>query len=245
VHALLGHEAVGVWNFDEGADTTCYDISGYGNNGTIHGDPDWVLSDINGYLLSFDGTGDYVEISDNDLLDFGDENFTLEAWVYNNEKVANKAILTKTTGYSDSLVNYALDQSAINGWRFRVGGGSNMVQSLTGYEIEEWVHVVGVYRQGGYYANIELFINGNSVAVKTGVDSPIPNIGGLYIGSYYITNSFSGLIDEVRIYSEALPSTEIQKHYVKGLEKLLANQAITQAEYDQRMEEFNKSLVSK
>jgi hypothetical protein len=55
---------------------------------------------------------------------------------------------------------------------------------------------------------------------------------------------FPGLIDEVRIYSEALPATEIQEHYVQGLNKLLANQVITQAEYDQRMEEFNQYLVS-
>jgi hypothetical protein len=65
----------------------------------------------------------------------------------------------------------------------------------------------------------------------------------LYIGrsnSYY----FNGLIDEFSIYSEALSATQIKKYYIQGLKNLLVKQSITQTEYDQRMEEFNKSLVS-
>jgi HPt (histidine-containing phosphotransfer) domain-containing protein len=57
-------------------------------------------------------------------------------------------------------------------------------------------------------------------------------------------NSFSGIIDEMHIYAKALPSAEVQKLYVKGLEKLFENNAITQAEYDQKMEEFEQSLAS-
>ena len=32
-------------------------------------------------------------------------------------------------------------------------------------------------------------------------------------------NPFNGIIDEVRIYSEALTAGEIQKHYAEGLER--------------------------
>ena len=71
----------------------------------------------------------------------------------------------------------------------------------------------------------------------------VPVGGTFYIGKG-LSDYFSGLIDEVRIYSEALPATEIQKHYVQGLNKLLVNQAITQSEYDKRMKEFNQYLVS-
>ena len=90
---------------------------------------------------------------------------------------------------------------------------------------------------------MRVYKNGVSAAFK---DYSL-NIGGITERSLMIgkqgSQYFFGLIDEARIYTEALPSTEIQKHYVQGLEKLLANQAITQAEYDQRMEEFNQSLV--
>jgi len=54
---------------------------------------------------------------------------------------------------------------------------------------------------------------------------------------------FNGLIDEVRIYAEALLSAEIQKHYVQGLNKLLANNAITEEEYNQRMAKTEQLLT--
>ena len=48
-------ELVGYWNFDEGAGTVAVDSSGYGNDGTLNGDPQWVPGQL-GSALDFDGS---------------------------------------------------------------------------------------------------------------------------------------------------------------------------------------------
>jgi hypothetical protein len=49
---------------------------------------------------------------------------------------------------------------------------------------------------------------------------------------------FSGLIDEVRIYEEALTTSQVQQLYAQGLKQLLAKSLISQDEYNQRMAEI-------
>jgi len=69
-------ELVGWWRFDEGSGTVAHDTSGNGNDGTFHGDPQWVSGFIGG-ALEFDGVDDYVETGDLDLT----ESFTLTFWM--------------------------------------------------------------------------------------------------------------------------------------------------------------------
>ena len=62
IHALLGANALGVWNFDEGTGTVVKDLSGYNNHGVITG-ADWTEDTPigQGYALSFNGSSDYVD----------------------------------------------------------------------------------------------------------------------------------------------------------------------------------------
>ena len=41
-------ELVGYWNFDEGTGDVAVDSSGFGNDGTINGTPNWVEGQIGG-----------------------------------------------------------------------------------------------------------------------------------------------------------------------------------------------------
>ena len=247
VHALLGHEAVGVWNFDEGTADTCpgskdvCDYSGYGNHGTFAGNTHFVESDIEGYALSFDETGDYVDCGSNSILNIRNE-ITIEAWI-------------KVTDTLPSHVNIVGQNS--NGAAGSYAGLGARLWYYSGYDllltdssanrlyvrsnitsINQWHHLVGTY--DGTYAKI--YVNAELKKTEEKINAIGISGGKTYINGTYV-GAFKGLIDDVRIYTEALPSTEIQKHYVQGLERLLANQAITQTEYDQRMEEFNQSLV--
>ena len=67
--------------FDEGFGTKAHDESSNRNDGTIVG-ATWKDETMckSGKCLEFDGTGDYVEIADNQSLDLSEE-VTLEAWV--------------------------------------------------------------------------------------------------------------------------------------------------------------------
>jgi prepilin-type N-terminal cleavage/methylation domain-containing protein len=249
IHALLGHKAVGVWNFDEGTDNTCSggedvcDISGYGNHGTFYGETQFIDSDIEGYALSFDGTGDYVDCGNGESFNITSA-ITVLYWesdispVHTSGRVGKKSVFDiSRRGVSDVYAHVYVD-GAYQG----LYGTDKLTPGV-------WHHVVMTY--DSLTRELAVFIDGIKELSKilTGLSEYTLNTSAynLEIGrmGYQGTiDYFNGLIDEVRIYSETLPATEIQKHYVQGLNKLLTNQAITQAEYDERMEEFNQYLVS-
>ena len=246
VHALLGSNAVGVWNFDEGAGTTLTDISGYGNNGTLNKGAngtglDWVSSDIGGTALQFDGVDDYVNVSNSASLN-PTTAITIETWL----KLA-----------SDSLSG----QSIVNKWattmsyQFRVYPANSLDAAINNGTISSTIKVSTPMIGGIWYYVVYTFSFDAEKIYKDGIllKEETPTVLNINVTTNTVRighdrwgteKYFDGLIDNVRIYSEALPSTEIQKHYVRGLEKLLSNQAITQVEYDQRMEEFNQYLTS-
>jgi prepilin-type N-terminal cleavage/methylation domain-containing protein len=245
VHALLGANAVGVWNFDEGTGTTLTDISGYGNDGTLNKGAngtglDWVASDIEGTALQFDGVDDYVDVSTSASLNITVA-ITIEAWVKPVSGGSYPTIVGKGNPVSWRVI-FALGSS--REVYFYISGVYQWVYtSGTNFFDGNWHHIVGMYDKDGGANNMKIYIDGiiDGQSTQTGIPDTgnAVRVGKRSDGPY----PFKGLIDGVRIYAEALPSTEIQKHYVQGLEKLLADQIITQVEYDQRIEEFNKSLV--
>ena len=80
-------DLVAHWAFDEGEGTIAYDSSGNGHDGTLNGDPQWVVGYYNG-ALEFDGNGDYVEVPDHESLHLW-ETFTLAAWIYQTDSVSS------------------------------------------------------------------------------------------------------------------------------------------------------------
>jgi prepilin-type N-terminal cleavage/methylation domain-containing protein len=248
IHALLGHEAVLDLNFNENAYDTCpngkdvCDASGYNNNGEIYNDEAvYVSSPIDGHALSFDGVDDYVDAGNGASLDITDA-ITVEGWVKNDVLTGkNRIILWKWASYDF----YITSAGVVTGQIY--DGGYYTVTSAAQLSLNNWYHIVFIFDENLTSGNLKIYINGvldgTPVDFTGAADISAYNVqigGSTSVGDAY----FSGLIDDVRIYSEALPETEIQKHYVQGLGKLLANQAITQSEYGQRMEEFNQYLAS-
>ena len=70
---------VGWWRFDEGNGNLAKDSSGYGNDGSIYGNPVWV-NGAYGKGLSFDGTGDYVSMNSVPTQIQGNKDFSIEFW---------------------------------------------------------------------------------------------------------------------------------------------------------------------
>ena len=104
-----------------------------------------------------------------------------------------------------------------------------------------WHHLVMVVDKINLKQNV--YYDG----VKQGTPMTIVNADNSTASNFTLgktgTQFFNGLIDEVRIYNAAIPSAQIRENYLAGLNKLLANNAISVVEYNQRLVEFNKSVA--
>lgn len=217
IHNALGADVAGIWDFNEGTNDTCSDgkdvcdDSGNYNNGTITG-ATYATNTTSGkgYALSFDGN-DYIRIQDSPSLSITGSNLTLAAWIKPNIGAGGGDIIHKDGHYS--MYRYA-------------GGSITYADSITwsyatigsygNTPAGKWNHVLITFDGN----NIKFYIDGNLVGTKNRIGSLTDNANDLGIGAYsFSSNYFNGLIDDVRIYSQALGSAQIQKLYAEGVEK--------------------------
>ena len=208
---------VGHWKLDENQGSTAADSTTEGNDGTLAGDTAWVTGET-GSALVFDGTGDYVDLGNPSVLDFGTYDFTLCAWVKN--PVGNNVVAKG--GDESGGIRYCLQVGSTVGLLVDDNIDKTSVSGGSGLQDGYWHHVAGV-RDGG---TLRVFID--SVEVASG---PLPytpyNLAGTsqhnaYIGAVWqhqagvLGDFYAGSVDDVRIYSGALTSTELAAVMLDG-----------------------------
>jgi len=221
VHHALGAFAVGIWDFDEGSGDIAGDASGNGNDGTLTNGPIWRCASTDpdytpsgkGCSLEFDGVDDYVDCGNDASLSIT-EGITIEAWV------KSAAFTSKTMSIVNKSSSYYLYARA--GWYDRpyfflyFDGGTG--KSLSGNQVptDIWQHIVVTYKESD--RTMRMFQNG--VETKTKLLSGLTDYHmRMTTASVTISRSggsLKGLIDDVRIYEEALSSSQIRKLYVEG-----------------------------
>ncbi|MEA1919634.1 MAG: LamG domain-containing protein [Campylobacterota bacterium] len=192
------------------------DSSGNGNNGAENGGVSYLAGKV-GQAATFDGIDDYFQVSDNTQLRLSNTDFTISAWIYEtarNESWGDAILAKRGSGFS-------------NGWGLSVGGergstvadviykvsagGDPDINSEGHIELNQWHHILLTYDYETQTAKV--YIDGN--LEDQGI-LPTPNSttsSDLFIGKdstadqYY----FHGLMDDIRIYSRAINSSEIEE----------------------------------
>jgi prepilin-type N-terminal cleavage/methylation domain-containing protein len=240
LHNSLGSYVAGIWNFDEGSDTTANDTSGWENDGSLVNSPTWRCASTDtsytpsaqGCSLEFNGVNSYVNVLDDMSLNIAGT-ITIEAWVkFNSITQTSQSIVAKNTS---SNTGYWLFYNRSDDQKFGFYGVDNkLASSATTPSAESWTHVVAIREE----TDVTFYINGildiaNNIG---GIVNPV-SYNPLRIGvrSDGVTWPFNGFIDEVRIYSTALTANQIKYQYYAGLERLLAKNQINQDEYRQRL----------
>jgi hypothetical protein len=248
VESLLGPYAVGIWNFDEGSGTTVSDLSGYGNDGTLVNNPTWRCAEDDsdytpsgqGCALEFDVADDYVEVANNDSLNFKANDFTISAWVKSTSTETgnnNGIVYKKTTGMPyDNGYRLNMPNGTFN---LRIGDGEEYDELVTnsGYNNEKWHHVAGVVKRDD---ELRIYVDGISRANKsTTLTGDIDNTLNLGIGTLIAGGSkyhlFYGSINDVRIYDRALDSVQAKALYYVGLDNLYNKGLIDEQECKERI----------
>ena len=235
------------WQFNENTGTSStYDTSGNNHTGTLASmtADSWVLGnnkfDNMGSALEFDGSADYVDVSDSDDFSYGDSStdsaFSVAAWIYMDD-ATNFPIVDKaddasvvgntewvfTTQASDFLAFFTVDGNVFNSYIGRRTG------ALTSYE-GQWIHVVGTYDGEGNTnesASVKVYVNGEPSDTTDYESSPGSYVAmdntseNLYIGTAAKDDgSFGtyadGKIDDVRVYDQELTAEQVNYIYNRG-----------------------------
>ncbi len=228
VYNTLGAYLMGEWKFDEGTDgvvaTGTEDTSGNDNDGTIRGNPIWKCADADkkntpsgrGCSLDLNGTDDYVEVDNFNIN--GLESFAATGWVNTGDDTWMVVSKGELDGkyfyfyfYSSYILGFSITGLTDTNITCDVGSGF--------FKFGEWHFLVANYSG----SEIAIYLDGKE-ACQPETSSGTADAGNelLRMGAYtQLGGSYrlDGLIDEVRIYEEALTSAQIQKLYAEGAEK--------------------------
>jgi Concanavalin A-like lectin/glucanases superfamily len=192
---------IGWWNLEEDGGAVALDSSGYGNHGTLMGDPQWIPG-YDGLALDLDGQGDYVETGKfpSELGLGGDAPRTVALWVYPRSFNGGGLYDMGGDGLRESFSLRTHD--LYHRWQARYGG---IDANFCGPAIDEWAHLAHVYEPN----RTEIYVNAyyrdsRHLVLRTSDDKPfrIGTCAGV---------TFDGLIDDVRLYDRAMTWDEVRR----------------------------------
>ena len=206
-------ELVGWWKLDETSGTLAQDSSGNGLNGTCQGDVAWAAGKVGGAWQG-DGTGDHIRVPNNPKLMIQNA-ITVSVWLNHQAAPADQVICKSTGTGTGWQSNYAIRLDNEGPRRVNWRGRNVANQSLTSTGLlpqNEWAHVACTFDIAAGLNRI--YINGVLDSENASTLALNPGDGDLFIGAdQYPANTarwwFQGMLDDVRIYDEALTLEQI------------------------------------
>ena len=187
--------------------TTWYDVGGT-NNGTLTNGP--TYSSDNGGIISFDGTNDIIQMSNNSITN----NFSYCIWVKNNGGGSNNPraiVMSNGSNYID--INFQND--ILFSLIFERPGGlysQNLIRSSNGVvaSLGVWAHYACTYNR----EQAKIYFNGVEVASSNYTEAPY-NLGNTFTIGAYDSGGYNlnGFISNAQLYNRALSATEILQNY--------------------------------
>ncbi len=204
-------DLVGWWRLDEGSGTTAADSSGNGNDGALQGDPQWVAG-VTGGALEFDGSGDYIDCGNDAIFDITEE-ITLTVWVNANDMLNGEH--NCWLGKGDNA--YAIKHQTGNYLEFFMFDGdwhstnyTTELDSLNG----DWHHMAGTFDG----SELKFYLDGELAAnlVYSGTIGTATHAVTIGENSQATGRFFDGMLDDPRIYNEALSQDDIKSIMMGG-----------------------------
>jgi Concanavalin A-like lectin/glucanases superfamily len=208
----------GYWPLLEGRGQKIYDISGQGHHGTLGKtskpdarDAQWIRGLLGiGSALRLDGD-DFIKISETAGL--RPQRMTVEAWVRAPESPGQFKYVVAKGGESCWSGSFGLYSSINGGMAFYVYDGKKWWRSPQVSQAiwdNKWHHVAGTYDG----QKVHLYVDGMEIGTGTAFKGDVAYdlaVRELFIGAYRgaCDLTFEGDVDEIRVWSAALPVAQI------------------------------------
>ena len=212
VPTTTGPQLIAGYPFEEGSGSIVVDLSGNGNNGTLTGGAIRNLSGETGEAIEFNGIDSAINLG---AMDITTPAMSIALWFKPDDfGISDARLISKANGTS-SAAHYwmisTISQGGQNRLRFRLkteNGGTSTLIGSAALIPGVWTHVTATYDG----INMKLFQNSIEVGsfAKTGAISTSSSVEAWIGANPSNTTYFDGLIDEVRIYGEALNELTIQ-----------------------------------
>ncbi|MBI2050649.1 MAG: LamG domain-containing protein [Parcubacteria group bacterium] len=199
------------------------DSTPYGNNGTAYGAA--YTTDRQGQsnnAMSFDGTNDYVEISDNSQLDFERTNpFSIAVWAKTTNTTDDNFSLYEKGDFvgNSQTYGFAIRPSAgnVDAW-IQGTNNSNRIywRGAHGATITNWNHYVMTYDGSSAVSGVSIYINDRPLSssyTENTLSTSILNNSAADIGTGFAATFANGSMSDVRIYDRALSAAEVSELY--------------------------------
>jgi chitodextrinase len=205
----LASGLVAAYGFDEAGGSIAQDASGRGNLGVLSG-AGWTDGRFGG-ALRFDGVDDWVTVADAASLDLTG-NLTLEAWVKPDALGSSwRTVVLKEQATNLVYALYA-NTSTRNASGHVFIGSDRDTRTSSQLPLDTWTHVATTYDG----STLRFYVNGVQAAQRSVSGSLATSSGPLRLGGNGVWNEwFDGEIDEVRVYSRALPAAQLNKDMKK------------------------------
>ena len=223
-NAVGADKPVAWWRLGEAAGaTTALDSSGNALSGTYSnvtaGVPGALVANTN-TAASFPGVTDgkdQVVVADNDRLDFGTGDFSVETWVRTKHN-GERAIIGKSDG---TLPNWRVtvtdDGSNVGRVRSVIEDGT-VSRQVYGPAIRvddgEWHHVAVVHQRA---SGTTIYVDGVGQFTAGAMTGSVSNTSALRIGDTGDYPPLIGDLDEVALYPYALPASRVDAHHDSGV----------------------------
>lgn len=221
--APINDGLVGHWTFDDEwtTNTTAYDRSGLGNDGTLQGGLSLAdqVTGINGEALEFDGSNDFVEMGD--VLDMGTNDWTIIAWIRTNNPNDGFYVSKSRAAAQNFRYGARVRSNGTSAPFFQGNGGADINWSNGSILIDDnnWHMITSVFDRD---LNLSNYVNsvldkGEDISHWDGLD--VQSNNPFRIGSYTASNNvsrlrpFDGEIASVKILSRTLDASEISELY--------------------------------
>ena len=169
---------VAVWLFDDGS---AKDLSQNANDGVLKG-PITDTGRIGPFCLEFDGTDDFVEVSDSESLSITGD-LTLAAWIFSRDVESYRTFISKGNAQSEKI-NYGAQVINNSHIRFFAYDGTqyHFVDSESVLSPDEWVHIAVTLNSA--QDQVKFYFNGNLDATREFAYDLQPSALPLWIGKH-------------------------------------------------------------